>query len=211
MKFFKTNKKKIIAAILTIATLSALFAIAGNAYQMGGPKYYTESGVNKYRIYLWNEDTSNMTNSTPYTLHADMEYMSSTYTFAIVYATVVRYNSESGLYDVDDETSFIQYNLNNNFYNLDNKIARQGQNGVYATYSVSNICSSSSTSVTDAVIKNYGRSEPVQANAHVIVGKLINYYNSPNCKAYYKWKTYSGWDSYYFKVQGQQDIPYLWN
>lgn len=59
MKLLKTNRNKLIAIMLVIASLSALFATVGNAYQMGGPQYFTNSsGTKLYRIYLWNEDPS---------------------------------------------------------------------------------------------------------------------------------------------------------
>ena len=76
---------------------------------------------------------------------------------------------------------------------------------IYYPVSVSNICNSNSTvvsnpSVTDAVIENNGRVRTVQANAHVIVGNLINYNSSNSCKGYYKLRVGGGQYTRYFEI-----------
>ena len=194
MKFFKTNTKKFIVAILVIVTLSTLFSIAGNAYQMGGPLYYTNSsGTKLYRIYLWNEDPSNPTNTTPYKINADMELMNSTNTFAVVYSSVCKYSPITGEYEIDSEYDSVNYFLGdlNEFGMLDNRRAQD----VYYWTSVSNICNSSNTSVTDAYQSNAPRVPgKVRAEANIVVGtKKATPANSvpSNYKAYYKY-TVSG-------------------
>lgn len=162
-------KKRIIAMILAITTLAAIFAVSGNAYQMGGPLYYEKSnGTKIYRIYLWNEDTTNMTSSTPLKIHSDMEYMNNnTYSFAVVIADVKRwYPGEGWVEDQLEDMKVYLYDNNELWYR---------QNPTNNAFSVSRICDSSRTSVTDNYTDNTGRTHynhNIYAAAHVVVGTI---------------------------------------
>ena len=176
MKFLKSNKNKFIAIILVITSLSTLFAMTGNAYQMGGPSYYTESGVNLYRIYIWNEDNTNTTNSTPYKLHADLEFMNSSYDFAIVFSSIRRWSYSENQY-IDEEQSFILYNLNpGNLENRENAVWDWYHINNFTMSSVSDICDSSHSTVADAYKDDTGRetnpNKFVLARANYVVGTI---------------------------------------
>lgn len=170
MKLFKTNRNKLIAIMLVIASLSALFATVGNAYQMGGPQYFTNSsGTKLYRIYLWNEDPSNPTSTTPYKIHADLELMNSTYTFAVICAGIKK--EYTGLGYTDKERDNFEFYLSQH-----EMCHRESPNG---SFSASTICNSSHSSVTDdytdttgRVFHNTGYNKPVLATAQLIVGTL---------------------------------------
>ena len=217
MKLFKTNKKRFIAIILVITTLSTLFTIAGSANQMGAPSYFKNSAGTEtwYTIYLWNEDPSNPTSTTPYKIHADMVLVDSTKTFAVVYASISRYNSITGTYvdvEYDAVDSSLEGNMSNNYngeiwnYNLvDN----------FHTESVSNICNSSNTSVTDA-FKDEETRDPgyVKACANVIVGSKYTIHNSylpTGVKEYIKKFANGAISSTYFIVSSKQSFSRVWN
>ena len=217
MKFFKTNKKRFIAVILVVATLSTLFTIAGSAYQMGGPSYVYDSTntTTWYTVYLWNEDDSNTNIFTPYKIHADMELVNSTKTFAVVYASIKRYNSVTGLY-TDEEFNAVNGALEGNINNNYNGVI-WNYSAIYTFYpqSVSNICNSSSTSVTDAFLDGNIR-EPgyTLACANVIVGSKYTIHNSylPAGVSEYRKKLSNGAvNSTYFIVSSKYSFTRVWN
>ncbi len=107
MKFFKTNKKKFIAAILVIATLTALLGISGNAYQRYNYTYKNSDNENLLSVYLgvYHPTVKSF---------GDMQIWSnaalSTYNFGVVTSTIKGYlNGNQPLWVDDYNYKYQQY------------------------------------------------------------------------------------------------------
>jgi len=166
------TKKKMIAVILAIVTLMSILGITSNASQMAHYEYKDPIGTTLYDIYIWNEDPSNPSSSEPYKLHTDMDDTASYYSFAVVFASIRRYDYSLGMY-VDTEKDAVIDELTTNHMMWD--------------WSVSGICDSIGDSVTDGYTDSTGRdtTKNVYARANIVIG-------DSNGSGYTYYKVYPG-------------------